>query len=355
MANRKVRILAAFLIIALVPVTADAQKKKKKDEANRIDYRSIEEISVNRHELDKVQKLCLDVVSAIDEKSLDTTQVKEKPKYWTNGAKMQAGLSQVSLTNWAEGGAANVSLNALIDANANFAKGKMIFENRLRMSYGFIQSFEQGKTAREQFSKSDDKIQLDSKWGWMLLDKLYFSSTMNFRTQFSPTYDNSTDPITLQSNFLAPGYFSLGVGINYRPFGFLSLNLSPATGNLVIVTVPELRETYGNSLDQVVRGEFGAQFKMEIKYAYKGFKLSSDLTLFSDYLNNPQNIQVYWDVDASLELSKIFTLSVRTNLIYDDNIKIPDKTGSNAYPRVQFKEIISLGITYTIGHYVKPD
>ncbi len=354
MTNREVRILAAFLILTLIPFSAYAQRRKK-EEANKINYRSIETIAIDRHELDKAQKLCLDVVSSIDERAVDTTQVREAPKYWIKGVKMQSGLSQVSLTNWAEGGAASISLNAHIDANANYAKDKMIFENRIRMSYGFIQSFDSEKALKEQFSKSEDKLQLDSKWGWMLLDKLYFSSTLNFRTQFSPTYDNYSEDRKIQSSFLSPGYFSLGVGINYRPFGFLSLNLSPATGNLVIVTIPELRETYGNQAGQVVRGEFGAQFKMDIKYAFKGFKISSDLTLFSDYLNNPQNIQVYWDVDTSLELSKLLTLSLRTNLIYDDNIKIPDRDGNNAHARVQFKEVFSLGITYTIGQYVKPE
>lgn len=349
MGNRKCKITLLVLIFGMMPFVANAQKKSKND-TPQIAYRSLEEVAVSCNELNSVQRMCLDVVSSIDERSLDTAQVKEKPKYWTNGIMMQAGLSQVSLTNWAEGGSANISLNALVDANANYSKNKMIWENRLRMSYGFIQSFEKGTPSRDLYKKNDDKLQIDSKWGWMLVDKLYFSSILNFRTQFSNTIDGDGN---LQSRFLAPGYASLGLGINYKPFDFLSLNLSPLTGNLVVVTVPTLMEVYGNKAGQVVRGEFGAQFKMDVKWGYKDFKISSGLTLFSDYLNNPQNIQVYWDVDASLKLSKIFTISLRTNLIYDDNIKIPDDNGVVA-PRVQFKEVLSLALTYTIGQYIKP-
>ena len=348
----------ALLSVLAVNIASADNSERKKDRGSDVTYKEIKEVEIDPSTLDDAQKVCLDVVSSIDEAAVDTADKKEPPKYWTNGILTQVGFSQVSLTNWAEGGSANISLNGLIDANANYAKDKMIFENRLKLSYGFIQSFESGTPLNEQFSKSDDRIQLDSKWGWMLLDKLYFSALFNFRTQFSPTwsYDTSTDPSTrtLQSKFMAPGYVSLGLGINYKPFNFLSFNISPATGNIVVVTEPSLRETYGNDIDEAVRAEFGAQLKMDINYAYKIFKISSALTLFSNYLENPDNIQVYWDVDASLALTKILTLTLRTNLIWDENIQIADAAG-NLAPRVQFKEIVSLGLTWTLGQYVKPE
>ena len=345
-------LLAACLLSA---VSAGASDRKKK---NEIAYKEMAVVEVDTSALDPVQRVCLGIVSSIDEAAVDTAS-SEEPKYWTNGVLTQIGFSQVSLTNWAEGGSANVSLNGLIDANANYAKDKMIFENRLKISYGFVQSFDRTTPLDQQFSKSDDRIQLDSKWGWMLLDKLYFSALLNFRTQMSPTYEYVTDDVGMvtrntQSNFMAPGYLSLGIGVNYRPFNFLSFNISPATGNLVVVTDELLRETYGNDPDQAVRAEFGAQIKMDINYTYKIFKISSALTLFSNYLYRPDNIQVTWDVDASLALTKVLTLTARTNLIYDKNILIEDDLGVTA-PRVQFKEIVSLGLTWTFGQYIKPE
>ncbi|HIZ87924.1 MAG TPA: DUF3078 domain-containing protein [Candidatus Coprenecus pullistercoris] len=349
--NRKTVVCAGLLSVLALNLTA-AQASDRKKESDIV-YKEIKEVEIDPSALDPAQKVCLDVVSSIDEAAVDTAQKKEPPKYWTNGILTQVGFSQTSLTNWAEGGSANISLNGLIDANANYSKDKMIWENRLKLSYGFIQSFDKNTPLNQQFDKSDDRIQLDSKWGWQLVDKLYFSALFNFRTQMTPTYsfDTSTDPATrsLQSKFMAPGYVSLGLGINYRPFNFLSFNISPATGNLVVVTEESLRDTYGNAFDQPVRAEFGAQLKMDLNYSYKIFKISTALTLFSNYLNNPENIQVYWDVDASLALTKILTLTLRTNLIYDDNIRIADA------PRVQFKEIVSLGLTWTIGQYVKPE
>ena len=331
---------------------------RKKERATDVDYKEIKSVEIDTSALDPAQKVCFGIVSSIDGSAVDTAS-KEEPKYWTNGILTQVGFSQVSLTNWAEGGSANVSLNGLIDANANYAKDKMIFENRLKISYGFVQSFERGTPLNQQFDKSDDRVQLDSKWGWMLKDKLYFSSLFNFRTQLTPTYEyvtaeDGTVTRNAQSNFMAPGYLSLGFGINYRPFNFLSFNISPATGNLVVVTDENLRETYGNDPGQAVRAEFGAQLKMDVNYTWKILKISSALTLFSNYLDHPENIQVYWDVDASLALTKVLTLTARTNLIYDENIMIADEFGVTA-SRVQFKEIVSLGLTWTFGQYIKPE
>lgn len=301
--------------------------------------------------LTPAQKLCYDVVSQIEVPTIDYTPP-APPSNWTTGVLTQMGLSQVSLTNWAEGGSATIALNAYIDGNANYAKNKMIWENRIKIAYGFIQSFDKDKPFKQQYKKSEDKLNIDSKWGYSFYDRLYASASVNFRTQLTAGFDNSGTTPKLLSSFMAPGYLSLGLGIDYKPLTFLSINFSPATGNFIVVSIPELRKKFGNNEDQAVRSEFGAQLKLDMRFAYKTFKLGTQVTLFSDYLHNPQNIQVYWDFDASWAIRKFLTLSLRTNLIYDDNIKIADKNGVEA-PRVQFKEIVSLNFAYTIGKYQK--
>ena len=347
----KIKTILAGCLFMMMATTLVANPK---DEKRGINYSEISKIEIDRQSLSDAQQMCLDIVSSIDESSIDTASAApDKPKYWKNGILTQIALSQVSLTNWAEGGTANVSLNALIDAHANYSKNNMIFENRLKLSYGFIQSFDNEMPYAEQFKKSDDKIQLDSKWGYKMVDRLYFSALLNFRTQFTPTNEWVDGVKNLKSKIMAPGYISVGLGINYKPFNSLSINLSPVTGNFVVVTEESLREMYGNAINQAVRTELGAQLKIDFAYAYKTFKIGTNLTLFSDYLNNPENIKVYWDLDASLALNRFFTLTLRTNLIYDDVIKITDPKTGVAAPRVQFKEIVGLGFTYTFGQYVK--
>lgn len=272
------------------------------------------------------------------------------PKFWKKGILNQIGFSQVSLTNWAAGGSGSVALNAYVNGHINYEKGNIIWENRGQFSFGFVQSFDGG------YKKSDDKIILDSKFGFKAYDKLYFSSVFNFTSQFTPGFEYPTDaPAKKVSAFLAPGNISLGLGLDYKPGkdGMWAVNFAPLTGGLVIVTDSLLRSKYGNADDEMIRYEFGAQVKVVFKYSpFKNCTINSTLNLFSDYLNNPQNIQIKWDFRTDFQINKFLSSSLWTNLIYDDNVLIANKRGDLA-PRVQFKEVLSFSFSYTFGEFKK--
>jgi hypothetical protein len=121
----KIKTILAGCLFMMMATTLVANPK---DEKKGINYSEISKIEIDRQSLSDAQQMCLDIVSSIDESSIDTASAaQDKPKYWKNGILTQIALSQVSLTNWAEGGTANVSLNALIDAHANYSKNNMIF------------------------------------------------------------------------------------------------------------------------------------------------------------------------------------------------------------------------------------
>ena len=272
---------------------------------------------------------------------------------WTKGIATTIGFSQLQLMQWAAGGAGQLTLNTYADAYANMTKGKVVWNNELQAGYGFIQSFETG------YKKSDDRLIFDSKLGYKVVDKLYLSAVYNFRTQFANGY--SGDAIV--SSFLAPAYTSLGLGVDFTPTKNISINFAPLTGKVTIVRPEELRTRYGNAVDQLARFELGAQLKFDGKVEVKDFKVSTSLVLFSDYLNKPQNIKVNWDVNAEAKVSKFFSVTLRTNLIYDDNVLVPkyykktteDHKKDELYQGrgIQFKELFSIGFTYTIGQKKK--
>ncbi|MBQ5482225.1 MAG: hypothetical protein IIT74_04170, partial [Bacteroidales bacterium] len=105
------------------------------------------------------------------------------------------------------------------------------------------------------------------------------------------------------------------------------------------------------------RFELGAQLRVDAKLEVENFKVGTALVLFSDYLNKPQNIKVLWDVNAEAKVTKFFSVTLRTNLIYDDNVLVPkyDKITNELYQGkgVQFKELFSIGFTYTFGQAKK--
>ena len=282
----------------------------------------------------------LDLYAGVETPAADTAAA--KVKYWHPGISTTIGFSQMSLTNWAAGGFGQISLNAFADIYANYEKDKIVWQNELQAGYGFIESFEDG------YQKSDDRLVFDSKFGYKAVDKLYFSAIFNFRSQFAKGFNNKTDKLVV-SDFFAPANMSLGLGIDYTPWKNVAINFAPLTCNTVMVKIPELRTRYGNAEDQFCRFELGAQLKVDAKLEVKNFKVGSTLILFSDYLNKPQNIKVTWDVNADAQLSKLFSVTLRTNLIYDDKVKIAKRAGEEPSAGVQFREIFSIGFAYTIG------
>ena len=273
----------------------------------------------------------------------------EAPKaVWNKGIATTIGFSQLSLMQWAAGGAGQLTLNTYADLYANLTKGRVIWANELQAGYGFIESFETG------FKKSDDRLIFDSKLGYKAAEKLYLSAVYNFRTQFAPGFSGDE----LVSDFFAPAYTSLGLGIDYTPVKNVAINFAPLTGKVTMVRPEERRTRYGNAADQFARFELGAQLKVDAKLEVENFKVGTSLVLFSDYLNKPLNIKVNWDVNAEAKITKFFSVTLRTNMIYDDNVLVPKlKKGTvDQYydgKGIQFKELFSIGFSYTFGEKKK--
>lgn len=321
-------------------------------------------------------------------------EVKERVRHWTNSLQTKLDFGQTSLTNWAAGGNNSISLKTFIDANANYAKDKMFWNNRLQLDYGF-----QYTSDKPIMQKTDDRIYLESKWGYQAKDKLYYSANFSFRSQFSNTYEYPTpgakaDGSALgegeeynaadwraarvhKSGFLSPAYTNLALGLDYKPLNWLTVNFAPLTGGFVIVDNPTLRASYSQPLKKEYEGvsqlptlddgttvdgnvyksakfEFGAQLKVDFKVNVNdNFSFSSQVVLFSDYLDKPQNLRVNWDNRIDWKLARFFSFTIMTNLIYDDNVMIVSEKDSDRYPggkqRVQFKESLSFGFVYTFA------
>ena len=310
-----------------------------------------------------------------------------KPKYWEESLKTNIKFGQTSLTNWAAGGDNTVTLQAFIDGNANYKKDDLFWNNRLQLDYGFVYA-----SSKPILQKSDDRIYFESKLGYKTENMKKFAFTVNydFRSQFNTGYEYKTpsapegfdklddvpvkdlvqlwkDARVVKSGFLAPAYTNLAVGIDLKPANWISLNVAPITGGVVIVRDELLRKNYGMHLRKEWEGvteglpadgseyksarfEFGAQVKADVAVNVNdNFKYTSQLVLFSNYIDHPENIRVNWDNRFDWKLAKYFSLTLTTNMIYDDKVMIYSEADGLTKQRVQFKESFLFGFTWTIA------
>jgi hypothetical protein len=265
-------------------------------------------------------------------------------KLWTTGFKAALTFNQVSLTNWAAGGENSLGGNTMFNAFANLKKGKTTWDNTLDIAYGLV------KTGDDNARKSDDKIDFVSKYGHNVISKnLFLSANLSFKTQFANGYNYPNDSVVI-SKFMAPGYLMLGLGLDYKPYPYLSISFLPLTGRLTFVSDTALSLTYGLDRGETVKPEFGAAFKVTFeKDIFTNVSLKSKLDLFSNYLDRPQNIDVNLEALLVLKVNKLISTYVGIQTIYDHDILIMDKDGKTG-PRTQFKQTFGVGLTYSLKH-----
>lgn len=285
------------------------------------------------------------------EKLKDTTGIR-----WKKGATINISGQQVSLTNWAAGGQSAISANGLLSLFVNYTKGKSVWSNNLELAYGVIK-----QASNRNWWKNDDRMQFTSKYGYKTFDHTYYTMLLDFKSQFAAGYNYPNDSVRI-SNFLAPAYVVAALGLDYKPNKNISVFLAPVTARVTIVNDDSLAKygAFGVQKQQVIttsvgydiipyeklRMQFGGYFKMAYsKTVMENVNFATTLELFSDYINNPQNLYVNWTTLTTMKVNKYISATLSTQLIYDEAVMIKDKDGKIG-PRVQFKQVLGLGLSY---------
>lgn len=276
-------------------------------------------------------------------------EVADTVKYWKRSGVFSANFSQVSLTNWAAGGQSSVSGVFMVNYLAQYKKDSLSWDNYFDLGYGFL------KNNDEAVRKSTDKIEFNSKLGYNTGTNWNYAGMLNFKSQFAPGYNyprvKDDSPI---SQFFAPAYINLALGMDYKKENF-SLFISPATGKFTIVNDDVLSAAgeFGVKKNEKFRAEMGGSARLAFKKEIvKNVTAQSKIDLFSNYFNNPQNIDVDWTFMLNMKVNEWMSANLLTQLIYDDDIKIIDKdtvtptTPGKAAPMVQFMEMFGVGLSF---------
>lgn len=252
-------------------------------------------------------------------------------------------LSQSAQTNWAAGGENSLAGTAYLNGSALRKSGNWLWENHLILEYGLT------KTKTNGTRKVGDKIDFSTKLGYSTNGVWYYTGMADFKTQFDKGYNYTNHGKgTYISKLMAPAYSNISLGMEYRK-SWYSLYLSPIAGKLTFVQDDYLSSigAFGVDPGDKFRAQLGAYFKARAeKELIENVKAISTLSLFTAYDKSFGNVDVDWDLLISMKINKFMSATLNTTLKYDDDIRTPREDGSPRGPRIQFKEVLGVGLSY---------
>ena len=280
----------------------------------------------------------------------NTTEASAPESNWKVNGITGINTAQTALVNWSAGGENSVAWNLYLNVNANYKKDKWSWDNALVTDFGMTY------TTSNEWLKNVDKLNLSTKVGHLISSHWSISALGDLLTQFARGYDASTHPNVAGnrdkyiSTLFAPGYFTAALGADYKPNDNLSVLFSPVTGKMTFVLDKKLSDAgaFGVKPGKRLLAELGASIVANYKKKLaENIDFSTKLTLFTAYNSDFGNIDVNWDMMIAFKINKFLTTTLTTNLIYDDNVKSVDKAGNLRGPKVQFREVLGLGLSYS--------
>jgi hypothetical protein len=289
-------------------------------------------------------------------KLLEIQKIAVKPHYWRYRSEASFILSQTALSNWVKGG--ENSISSLLDitgfADYNNKAIKVSSNNFIRMKLGFL------KSGANPLRKNVDLLETNSKLNHKAFGKFDFSGILLFKTQVAVGKNYNSDPPKAVSKFFNPAILTAGIGLDYKPNKNTSFNFSPISykGTFVTDTAMIDQTLYGIPKGKKSLNEPGVSLMVTNEYKpYKNVTITNRLQLFTNYINNPQNVDVDWEMNIAASLNWFTDVRFNTHLIFDDDTKTvvldenkqpelnPDGSVKKT-ARIQFKEMLGFSLVF---------
>jgi hypothetical protein len=178
----------------------------------------------------------------------ETSKAKDT-SYWKKKAQFGVGFNQASFSdNWKAGGISSVALGGFLNADANYLKGKISWDNSLRSEYGIV------KNKGQNLRKNVDRILIDSKLGYKWTKSWNFFASTNFLSQFDAGFeydrnfkDASGNVVAVRDNLVsklfAPAFLTEAAGLEFKPVKFFWARFAVASMRQTFV----LEERFNNN------------------------------------------------------------------------------------------------------------
>lgn len=296
------------------------------------------------------------------QKEMDSVSVMKdsiSSNYWKKNNKASLDISEVAFVNWNAGGSNSISGLVGLELQRTYNKDNIVWENRFVSRYGL------NKQQNQDFRKTDDLLELHSRFGFRndTISNWYYSANFSFKTQFSNGFNYTKSESQVISKFMSPAYMFLGVGTVYgENIESFSAYLSPLTLKATFVLDQALADSGSFGVDPAVydlnnnRIKKGRNLREEVGILItsvyetsvaENISMKNRISLYTDYLNDFGNIDIDWELNFDFRVNSYVRATLGSHLKYDNDIKIVNEVeGEEAEElgaKVQWKQLLGIG------------
>ncbi|MDR1792157.1 MAG: DUF3078 domain-containing protein [Bacteroidales bacterium] len=279
---------------------------------------------------------------------------------WTLDGQFQVLLDHSYSLNWKGASYPHIGLATMNRMSLKFEKGKLAWENNLAVDLGFKCSFlpnvDPITKTKNRFEKTVDKIDFNSKFGYLAKGYWFYSGLFTWNTQMLKGYDYQADTMILSSAFMTKGTMTLSLGMDYKR-KMWSWYISPLSATFIYKIHPDFRNRleFGVDSGKWCYPTLGAMTSLVFNAdVHPKINLFAKLELKMDYRGEFKQMR---NVDASFEMKWLFSvtdwlaISLNAALLYDydDKFDVYDANGVPTGEKVdhlQFRENIGISLGY---------
>lgn len=271
----------------------------------------------------------------IHEELIPVSMLDFKINYWRKWITFGINLNQSAFSsNWSNGGISSLAIGGNFDYKTEYNKAPFDYTGELLMQYGSVAN--RGQIAR----KTNDRLFLDNKIATQLSKTWFFFGSLTFESQFDRGYQYSSVPVLI-SRFMAPGYITESIGVEYKPNKFFDLRIGTGTARQTFVLdttlYHNLKNNYGVLPGHTFKNELAFQVVSTFdKDIMQNLRLSTRYAGFIPYGRGWVNIDHRLDATLIAKVNRLINVNVTGTVLYDhDTSKKPQAT-----------EGLALGIIY---------
>ncbi len=266
--------------------------------------------------------------------------LRELSSPWRKQAQLSLQITQSYATdNWHQGAVNTFALLGNAKAYINYSKNNISWENSAEWRLGV--STISGDTLRVM-NTTDDRFQIYSKFGYQIHKKWYVSMFVDFKTNLFPSFQKNSN--RLNTTFLTPIRYAMGIGVDCKIMKGLNINLSPVTYKMIYANVVDSEYVnvtdFGLATNQNLLNEVGSSLRLEWKWKpIREIELETKFYFFTNY----KQIETELEVDVDFIINRYMSAKLILHPRYDGTVEnVTDQKS-----QLQFKELVSVGFAHT--------